>query len=383
MIRTCRPRRARARAVRTLALLIAVSGVIHTAQAKSLEDALNELTEFSGVTVPSSVTQKIIEIEQSAVRTADFVATATTPGVYYRFDVKLDAPERISFSRGPIFIEPAHTVGRGHVDLGFNYLYSDFTELDGTSLTEALDDLSTPPGPGDLFQSDVTTFDLRSQIFSFSATYGLTDRWDVNLLLPLVLTELKLRGTSDLVVGGVPISKITDESEEKFGVGDILLRTKWRALDRSGFSLAPLLTLRIPSGDESNFQGLGDVVLTPVFAVTRGFGRLDLHGNVGVDINAADLDRSRMRYAVGGNLQVAGPLGVFLDVIGSSAFTDDEFSQQGLTGTIERTDIVDLATGITVSLPGNLLLFAGAIVPLTTDGVRPDAVATGGIEANF
>jgi hypothetical protein len=364
-------------------LLVVLGGSIPAAQAKSLEDTLNELTEFSGVTVPSSVSQKIIEIEQSAVRTADFVATATTPGVYYRFDVKLDVPERVSFSRGPIFIEPAYTVGRGNFDVGFNYLYADFTELDGTSLTEALDDLSTPPGPGDLFQTDVTTFDLRSQIFSFSLTYGLLDRLDVNLLLPLVLTELDLRGTSNLVVGGVPFSKITDEREEKFGVGDILLRTKWRALDKAGFSLAPLFSLRVPSGDEDNFQGLGEVVLTPAFAVTRGFGRYDLHFNAGVDIDTGDLDGSRVRYALGGNALVFEPLGIFLDVLGSSAFTDDEFTAQGLSGTIARTDIVDLATGITITLPRNLLLYAGVIIPLTSDGIRPDAIASGGIEANF
>jgi len=50
---------------------------------------------------------------------------------------------------------------------------------------------------------------------------------------------------------------------------------------------------------------------------------------------------------------------------------------------IPRTDVVNLAVGLKASLTGYAVAFAGALVPLTSDGLRADVVPTGGVEYTF
>ena len=92
------------------------------------------------------------------------------------------------------------------------------------------------------------------------------DRTALNLLLPLVWTSLGPHGATAAIVS-------TSEGEmhavgeagfdgSAFGVGDILLRTKYRFWDGAPARVAAGFSLRVPSGSEGDFQGLGDVLLT-------------------------------------------------------------------------------------------------------------------------
>ena len=63
----------------------------------------------------------------------------------------------------------------------------------------------TQSGPAGIpdFEADTADltfeeFDLESHVLSLYATYGITDRWDVNVLVPIVFTSLDVscaRGT--------------------------------------------------------------------------------------------------------------------------------------------------------------------------------------------
>ena len=76
-----------------------------------------------------------------------------------------------------------------------------FDELNG----EALDSLTLvlEHGTSAVFGAETATirfekFDLDSHVASFFATYGITDRWDVNVLLPVVTTTLDVRAEATL-----------------------------------------------------------------------------------------------------------------------------------------------------------------------------------------
>jgi hypothetical protein len=90
------------------------------------------------------------------------------------------------------------------------------------------------------------------------------------------------------------------------------------------------------------------------------------------------------------------------DVLGSSALVQDEFTIQGIGapvngldlidadpfgGTsvlgVDRTDIIDLATGFKVVPMHDLLFYVGAIVSLNDQGLRADVIPTGSIEWSF
>ena len=226
-------------------------------------------------------------------------------------------------------------------------------------------------------------------MLDLSATYGITRRWDVNLLLPLLATTLNLNVVSGLAIPG-QLSGI-QVNDTAFGPGDILLRTKYRLPDWAGLAWATFFTLRLPSGNPGNFQGLGAVTLTPGLALTRPIGPHDVHANLAFEVNAGDLQQSRAHYAIGATVQALPRLALLFDVIGSSGISADHFEETFATrgggipvsGSVPRTDLVNLAPGIRITITKHILIHLDAIIPLTQDGIRANVVPAGGIEATF
>ena len=183
--------------------------------------------------------------------------------------------------------------------------------------------------------------------------------------------------------------------DDAVGVGDVLLRTKYHFLSSNGLNLASGLGLRLPTGDEDDFQGLDDFIVTPFLAASQEYGRFDFHLQVGVDINADDNERSRVRYGAGVTVQLIERAAFLLDIIGSSNITDQEISVavpviegQNIVGsqTITQdlnTDIVDLSVGFKAILTKSVIGFANVFIPLNNDGLRADAVPSMGLEMSF
>jgi len=424
-----------------LAALIASGGGPRANADQGLADQFNALLGPRGLILPTdqfhlahftSDSQAILGllVQQLAPGAADFPAVSTVPGLTFRYNAELQAFERSSGSLGPVYVERPQTLGRGKLDVGFSYLFQDFDELDGASL----DGLSfrlghadccggpgfvTPDGeqggtPDSSFELDTADiifdkFDLESHVLSLYATYGITDRWDVNVLVPIVFTSLDVRARA--VLNNVSINPFTGQPTHLFpdgtnvqtktvdddatGVGDLLLRTKYHFLSSNGFNLASGLSLRLPTGDEDNFQGLDDVVLTPYLALSQEWSRFDFHFQAGFDINADDTERSRARYGIGLTTQLVERVAFLIDIIGSSNLTEQDLSvtvpviegadvvgtrtiTQGL-----RTDIVDLAVGFKAAFAPSVVGFAAVFLPLNDDGLRSDAVPTAGLEVSF
>ena len=367
-----------------VALGALAAGVAPDVHAKSLTDALNQLSTFAGVPLPiPSITSEVTEVQRNAVRSADFVAAAATPGFSYEYDPEMGAFVRSTSSRGAVFVESPFTLTKGHLDLGVSYFYSKLTELDGDSLTGTFTKLQFFESVDAGFFSELDEFDLYSQVLSLYGTYGLTSNLDVNVLVPFFLTELHMRGSKRLVVNTRPSTEAIREDETAFGVGDVIVRGKYRLPSVMGVDFATLLGLRLPTGDEDNFHGLGDVVVTPLLVVGRAIGPHELHANLGFDANADDLERSRVRYAVGASIRVLSPLSLLVDVIGSSGVSADQFTVDDASGEVERTDIVDVASGFKVAVGDRFIGNLGVVLPLTDDGLRADVIPTAGFEVMF
>lgn len=371
-----------------LVTLLFLAGARQT-RAHSLKNLFDQTLQFEGQLERSPQFRRglesvIVSFQLNAVRTADFVATATTPGFAYSYDPETGVFKRTETARGPVYVEPADTVGRGGFDVSFAYQYANFTELNGQSLEDAFDEQLQQVRGTDFLDVRTRKFDFYSQVFALSGTYGLTDRWDVNLLVPVFLTTLKLNGTSALLVPGAdPFFNNFVENDTKLGVGDLLLRTKYRLDDRLGLRLATELTLRVPSGNTDNFQGLGDVTVTPLFIVQRAFGPHVAQVNLGVELNAGAVSQSRIRYAIGATFRVLSRLSFLAHIIGNSGFVNDHFNEGDVSGVVSRTDIVDASAGFEFSITQKIVAYVGALVPLTNDGLRAEAVPTGWIGARF
>ena len=203
--------------------------------------------------------------------------------------------------------------------------------------------------------------------------------------MPVFITTLRLEGTSALLVPGAApfINSFNTHDQTRSGVGDILLRTKYRLHDQLGIQMAGGFTLRVPSGDPDNFQGLGDVILTPAFIAQRAVGPSLLQANLGVEVNAGDVSQSRARYAVGATVELLRSLDFLVNVVGNSGFTDTHFTTGDVSGVVGRTDIVDAVSGVEIALGGSLVAQLGAIVPLTHDGLRATVVPVAWLGGRF
>ena len=373
-------------------------------------------------------------VKQLAPSAADFPAISTVPGFTFHYNPQLQIFERSSSSLGPVYVERPQTLGAGKFDLGVSYLSVSFEDLNGKSLdglkfrelghNDCCNAAQPPPSPDfPAFEEDTADlvfedFELRSHVVSFFGTYGITDRWDVNVLVPVVFTSLFLETRQRLNnesgtnlhffdVATQQRERFTKFDEDKVGVGDIQLRTKYHLYGAGGFNLAGGLTLRVPSGDEDNFQGLGDPTVTPFFSLAQEYGRFDFHASSGVEFNFDDSDRSRIRYAGGVTLTLIEQLALLVDVVGSSGLKQDRISQtvtqfvnsggssEGTPTTVPtsttvhdtlRTDIVDLNVGFKASPFGtqrSVVAFATVFIPLNNDGLRADFIPAVGVEVGF
>lgn len=412
-----------------LALALAWASILPSSlYAATLADRLSRLiTNNSYLFQGANFDSLTPALERIAVLGTDVPATSTIPGVTYTFDFEATAPVRTAGSLGPVFLERAETVGRRRFVLGASYLFAELSNLDGRDANSELFFFNDALGVDTETQHTVRvqnrfTFDefaIRLHAASLSATFGLSERWDLNLLVPLLHTELDVRATTqnftrDLSDGSViaDAPRRLSLRDDAFGVGDVLLRTKYHVGRVGSVDAAAGFTLRTPTGREDDFHGIGDWTLTPILVLSRGIGHHDLHANLGVEANADDPERSRARYGIGATVQPIEQLALLLDVIGSSGVADDEFSQEGraLTGSrfdgpfqtgtataqgpgvlsrvhftsvIPRADVLDLALGVKVSPGGRFTAFVTAIVPLTPDGLRADVIPAGGVEYTF
>lgn len=366
---------------------------------------------FSG----STLTTLGLLIQQFVPRAADFPAISTVPGLTFRYNGEVELFERSSTSLGPVFVEQAQTVGQGKLEGGFSYLFIDFDELNGSPLDRISFTAQHRP---DLILGDETIsvsfnkFTLQSHVASFFVTYGVTNRWDVNILLPFIYTHWSMRSRAHINNESGPVYffddglQLTDRTfsaaDDKAGFGDLQLRTKYHLLSYEGFNLASGFALRVPTGEEENFQGIGDTTLTPFFTLSQEYGRFHAHAGAGIEYNFDDSDRSRVRYAGGLTFQVIRQLALLVDVIGSSSLTTDrisvnvpEFDDGNSTGSPPfpsgytrvsqalNLDIVDLAVGFKVHPTHSLVGFFTVFIPLNDEGLRSDLIPAVGLEFNF
>lgn len=347
---------------------------------------------------------------------------SASAGVSYSFDPATGNFQRDPVTFGQVFVDRAQTLGKGRLNLSFAYQFVRLDEISG----EPADDLTdTTPIPfrGLLAAFEFTNLDAQADVhqFLFAGTYGITDDLEASIALPLVYSSLftraRLRAAGistdgDLVRANADVS----DSSGPVGIGDILLRAKYRLLDRQTIDVAAGLLLRIPTGDVDDLQGTGFTEVAPtLFVSTRRFeprkwARLQGHLNAGAGLNADDVDSSEIRWSLGldwgvtenttaslaflarHQLARVAPPGFFnfarcrggLVACASDPSLRNVGSQPlfGLSG--DRPDYYDLSIGGRGAIwRDTVFAFANLVVPLNDGFVRTDPIPLVGVEATF
>lgn len=262
-------------------------------------------------------------------------------GFTYAFDPALGTFVRASRSFGPSFAERASTIGKGRVSAGFNYQHTKYERFEGEDLRDGsikfylrhqeccstggppvppfFGVVQTPNGTrlNPFFEGDVIEAALSLRVstdtFAFFGNYGVTDRWDVALAVPFVRVDLEasvLATIQRLATGSNALihtfeqgnPNATQRSFERSGtatgLGDIVLRTKYRLMGQTRGALAFAVDARLPTGDEDNL--LGGSAQTKLFLIgSGGNDRFGHHVNVGYTFAGSDDRASSLEGGVG------------------------------------------------------------------------------------
>jgi hypothetical protein len=393
-----------------LALLVAAS-----APAESLKDTLGNASQTVGISGGSAFDALAENIADTAARSLPVVAASA--GFTYRYNAELEVFERSTDTLGPLFLERPETLGRGKFNVNVSFQYVQFDDFDGDSLKSLQNSdpivLNVLDAGGNVIARRanrlVYSLGIQNYVTAFSFTYGILDDLDVNLLVPVIATTLKVGVQSQQVARADPGQPFTPETgplrvgrtgESATGIGDLLLRLKYQLPRLDWLRSAAALQLRMPSGNEDDFQGTGSFEASPFFfASTILWDRVEPHANIGIDLRADDVARSQARWGLGVDADVHPRVGLSLDFLGRNEFEGsadaDETSFLHLTSAgvrprpllgldFDRTDYYDVSFGVRGVIFGNVMLFANVIRSLNDDGLRNDSVIPAfGVEGTF
>jgi hypothetical protein len=351
-------------------------------------------------------------LQRLAVQGTDLPPTATSLGFAYRYDEESGAMVRETKSLGSVLLDRPRTIGHRVLEVDRLYEHADLTAYNGRDLASQItlqSSITFADGSRVRRRLNFTELEVKTDLVNLLATYGVAERWDVSVLLPIASTALavaadKLTITQDVGASRQSTLATPSTTDGAAGVGDVLLRSKWQLVTEP-IAVGAVLSLRAPTGSAGDFRGLEDWIVEPDLLVGREFGPHEVHATLGVATNADDLTRTRARYGVGGSAQPWKGVALFGDVLGTSAFVEDEFDvvspndafvqsafidqfQLGparhvsggfqVTERVPRTDVVDLHVGLKWNPVRSGFVFAGALIPLTRDGFRAAVVPTVG-----
>jgi hypothetical protein len=266
---------------------------------------------------------------------------------------------RTTESYGPILGERAETIGRHRIFFAGTYQYFPFSTLDGIDLkhfpavynhgdtlnpdgTHNNDPIHNPslgnPGVELEYISTTNRVDLKVHQFTFYATYGLTNRVDISVAIPILNVRMGISSvativrTPDPIQQGAPLKAAWLASPNTFpgdlypgtgplegcqntpagctgyfhyfdpanpatslthafsnaksasGIGDVVFRAKGTIIKHERTAVALGTDVRVPSGDEKNFVGTGAPGVKPFLSASY-HSRLSPHANIGYEFN--------------------------------------------------------------------------------------------------
>jgi hypothetical protein len=432
-------------------LIWSVVGLVVTSSpvaAQGLRDKISELFVFTpgqqplflggtGVhanhflTSASSQNGILISFIGNAIGTnvAGIPVSATSGGSTFRFEG--GAPVRTSLSPGPVFAERAQTLGRGRVFVGANVNRLHFATLRGVSLDDirlnfvhenvdsptcdSIEGRDCAPYGIPRLENDVITLrlalDIDMTVTSFYVSYGLLDRVDIGVALPIVSTSLL--GTSDAQIisfaestaahffGGTPsnpqLSTSRSVAGSARGIGDIAVRVKVNVTQTERTSFALLGDARFPTGSAEDLLGSGHFSARGLGILSARFGPFSPHANIGVLLRSSDSLNNAVLATVGFDHVMAPWATMAFDVVSELQVGVSKVQLPGtvtyqvpFTRTVEptnipnqRDDLINASFGFKFQTGSGITIVANTLWPLNRGGLRPNVLWTAGLDYNF
>jgi hypothetical protein len=342
--------------------------------------------------------------------------SAATSGITFSFQGGV--PVATSVSAGPIFGERVQTLGRGRVLLGLNATAIDFKSVRGVPLDNLTfrfthqnvrdPALGNPPLENDVIEVS-TSLNLNMQVASFFMSYGLLDRVDIGVAVPLVRADLSGGSTARVLPFSFPtphffgtaanpsLSAASTVDGTATGIGDVLARLKVNlgGSERGAFGF--LVDARFPTGREEDFLGSGEFALRGLGIISGRFGNFSPHLNLGYQYRSGRSITDAVLATAGFDDLVSSWATLAVDLItqwqvGTSPVRLPgvvEFTQPAVH-TVQQTDIpnrrdnlIDGSLGFKFRVGNGVTAVTNVLIPLNDAGIRGSAVGTVGLEYTF
>lgn len=347
------------------------------------------------------------------------------------FRIEAGVPVLSSTSAGPIFAERAQTLGRGRVLAGISRTGFTFATLRGVDMNN-IDLVFTHqnvdfPGCDAQFGGDCSLYgiprlendamdfklsmNLNVRVTSLYATYGVTNRFDFSVVVPIVQAEF--RGESDAQIrpfggdsvfhyfAGTPTNPVLTAHRQSLGsssgLGDVAVRMKVNFRDTPDASFAFLVDGRFPTGSEEDLLGAGKFSGRALMILSSQIGDFEPHLNAGYLYHAAQQQNDAILGTVGFDQKLAEPVTLAVDLVTELQVGDSKLPLPGVvnydvpfrrsvvpTNIPEtRDDIVNGSFGFKILPARRTTIVLNTLFPLNRGGLRPNIVYTGALEYTF
>jgi hypothetical protein len=191
---------------------------------------------------------------------------------------------------GTILTQRGGTIGRHKLLVSFNFQRFGFQSVDGISLKNLPVVVNYNPALNNVFLQDTSQISFRVDQFTALATFGLTNRIDVSVIVPFSKVDLATTTNATLhtITGGAASSAVYDPLSmpgSATGIGDVRVNVKANVVGTEGkTSMAVGGEVRFPSGDAVNYLGTGAYGIKPYLVISHR-GRLTPNVNIGYQWN--------------------------------------------------------------------------------------------------
>lgn len=236
-----------------------------------------------------------------------------------------------------------------------------------------------------VFPDVILDAEIETDTFALFLTYGITDRLDASVIVPFI--DIRVEGTLSVdgllafdptfTIGGgttlSPLSFTIRDTEAASGFGDVVLRMKYLILQTEYMDFAARADVSLPTGEESELLGLGEMSWGGTLILSKSFGRFAPHATVGATFFGGGKQLHRFTYTAG--------LDVRLHPRATAAVTflmTDDMHRDGF-GDITQA----LATGVKVNPWRRLVVSANLTWRLNREGLRADIIPSVSLEYTF
>lgn len=331
-------------------------------------------------------------------------------------------------SAGPIFGETGKTLGQGTINVGMNITHFSLDVLRGINLSDLYfnflhQDIGFP-GLGDMneefeFVTLNLNLDVDFRVAAIYGSYGLTDKIDLSVAIPLVSVSITAKPEATMSVSSIasiehfysgsyetPVLTFTPSpiSSSKTGLGDIALRTKYNLISTNKWSWSILGEARLPTGDEENFLGSGAASYKAMIAGSYEYNSFIPHINLAFDSRTSNVDRNEIELVIGYSQMISpkftlagewfaefeigekiaalqfDPPTPIVDLISGSIIANYEHTN---LPSFENEHITNMSFGFKYLPQPNFLVLANVIIRTNSAGLRSTVAPTIGIQYSF